>query len=145
MVLKHLQLSWKRAIYVALLALAMTVIFFRRAPSYPSNERISELVGCYSLGRNTIDISNGNVVHDGIRYKLGPIRYFKDIVGFESPGNISYDEHDQRLRFENSKADAAINVFFRESQGVPYISFFSVDQKREFRFVKAPCVSPNAQ
>jgi hypothetical protein len=29
MVLKHLQLSWKRAIYVAPLALAMTVIFFR--------------------------------------------------------------------------------------------------------------------
>ena len=145
MIPKHLQLSSRRAIYVALLAFAMTVIFFRRAPSYPSNERISELSGCYSLDRNTIDISDGNVVYDGILYKLGPIRYFKDVVGFESPRNISYDEHDQRLMFENPKTDSAINVFFRETQGVPYISFFSVDQKREFRFIKSSCTPPNAQ
>ena len=80
MLAKHLQLSCKRAIYVVLLAVSMTVVFFRSAPSYPSDENISELVGCYSLGKNIINVSNGNVVYAGIHYKLGPIRYFGNYI-----------------------------------------------------------------
>ena len=133
------QIGFKRAVLIAASAISMFIIWNRTSISYPDQSHVNALVGCYSDNNNLLSVKNGEINYNGQKYDVGKLRYYKDIIGFDSPYQISYNENTKHLSFIRVKNGQGLNVFIRNDDHSPYILFFSADQKREFRFVKSGC------
>jgi len=105
---------------------------------------VSEVYGCYRRADRIIKILDGLAAYGGNQYAINKVRFFKDTMEFDSQFNISYLNDRAGLIFSKSPDPVGWTNFFKRHNGELYISFFSIDRKREYRFFKAPCAESPA-
>jgi hypothetical protein len=127
--------------YVAIFITIIIVLFLGfKLLLGPSRDRsLLEAYGCYRNADKVIKILDGSATYGGDKYPISRIKFFKDTMGFDSQFNISYLNDKVGLMFSKSSDPVGWTNFFRRYNGQLYVSFFSSDRKKEFRFFKTKC------